>query len=217
MKLSFNLRINRIIKYLIWSDLVFWTGWGLINPIFAIFIIDKIQGGSAAVAGIASAIYWILKSFLRIPISIFLDACPGERDDFWFLFFGFFLAGLIPFGYIFASITLHIYLLQAIYGLAMAMALSGWSAIFTRHIDKGLEATEWGLDATSVGFGIGLAGAIGGWAVTRFGFNLVFALVGILGILSAFLLLVLEKEMKEVFDHGFHFSFKEIFSKTEKK
>jgi len=72
-------KINRIIKYLIWSDLIFWSGWGLINPIFAIFIVNKIEGGSAAVVGAASAFYWILKSLFRIPIGVFLDTCPGRK------------------------------------------------------------------------------------------------------------------------------------------
>ena len=51
-----NLKINRIAKYLILSDLVFYAGWGLITPIFAIFIVQKIQGGDALVAGLSSAI-----------------------------------------------------------------------------------------------------------------------------------------------------------------
>ncbi len=213
MKLEFN----RVVKYLVLSDLVFWAGWGLISPVFAIFIIDKIEGGTAFVVGMAAAIYWILKSLLRIPIGMFLDTRPGERDDYWFLTVGLFIAALIPFGFIFAKFPWHIYSLQAIYAVAMAMSLSGWSAIFTRHIDKGKEATEWGLDATSVGLGIGISGAIGGWAVTQFGFEPVFIAVGILGIIGAILLLGLKNEIKGVFDHGLHFSFKEIFQKTERR
>ncbi|PIR01592.1 MAG: hypothetical protein CO031_01985 [Candidatus Nealsonbacteria bacterium CG_4_9_14_0_2_um_filter_37_38] len=211
-----GIKINRIVKYLVLSDLVFWAGWGLVTPVFAIFIIEKIEGGSAFVAGMSAAIYWILMSFLRIPIGIFLDTCPGERDDYWFLTVGLFIAALVPFGFIFASTPLHIYLLQAVHAVGIAMSLSGWSAIFTRHIDKGQEATEWGIDATSVGFGTGISGAIGGWAVTQFGFNPVFIAVGILGLIGAALLFCIRNNIKGVFDHGLHFSFKEIFQKEEK-
>ncbi len=206
-------KINRIIKYLILSDLIFWTGWGLINPIFAIFIVEKIEGGTAAVAGIASAIYWILKSLFRIPISVFLDIFPGERDDYWALVLGFFLASLVSFGYLFASKPFHIYFLQVIFAFAMALALSGWSAIFTKHIDKGWEATEWGLDATLVGLGIGLSGAVGGMVVMQFGFFPIFIAVGVLGIFSSLLLLVLKDEIKELLGHGAHFSLKESLQK----
>jgi len=211
-----GLKVNRIIKYLIISDLVFWSSWGLITPIFAVFIIEKIEGGSVFIVGISAAVYWILRSFLRIPIGIFLDTCPGEKDDYLFLVVGLFIAALVPFGFVFASLPLHVYLLQAVYAVGMAMTSSGWSAIFTRHIDKGRESTEWGIDATSVGLGIGIFGAIGGWAVTQFGFNPVFIVVGIFGLVGASILLFLRKDIRGVFDHGLHFSFKDIFDETRK-
>ena len=214
MKIHFN--PNRIIKYLILSDLAFWTGWGLITPIFAIFIVQKIKGGDIFVVGMASAVYFISKSLFRIPIGVLLDTIPSERDDYLFLVTGLLLAALVPFGFIFAETPLHIYILQGIHGIVLAMSLAGWSAIFTRHIDKGKEATEWSLDATSIGLGTGFAGAIGGWAVSRFGFNPVFVTVGILGLLGAILLFVLRKDIKGVFEKdslndGVHSYFRDIF------
>jgi hypothetical protein len=206
-----NFKINSIVKYLILSDLFFWTGWGLINPIFAIFIVQRIEGGSAFVAGLAAAIYWILKSALRMPVGIFLDKCPGEKDDYFFLVLGLFIAAIVSFGFMFAKYPWHIYLLQSVYAVGMALTLSGWQAIFTRHIDKGKEATEWALDATGLGFGTGIAGAIGGWLVTVFGFEIVFAGVGILGLVSVVFLFGFKNDINGVFDHGLHFSFKEIF------
>lgn len=211
-----NFKINRIVKYLILSDLVFYTGWGLISPIFAIFIVEKIVGGNAFVAGLSSAVYLILMSLLRIPFGMFLDSRPSEKDDYWFLTIGLFIAALTSFGFIFAKLPWHIYLLQIVRAVTMAMTLAAWPAIFTRHIDKGKESTEWGLDATSVGLGAGISGAIGGWAVIKFGFNLVFITVGFVGLIGTFLLLFLKNEIRGVFDHGFRFSLKEIFQKEEK-
>lgn len=212
-----KLKINKIVKYLIISDVAFWTGWGLINPVFAIFIVQKIQGGSPLVAGIAAGIYWILQSLLRVPIGIFLDNLSGEQDDYFFLVGGLFIAALVPFGYILSYLPWHIYLLQVTYAIGMAMTLSGWQAIFTRHIDKGREATEWGLDATFLGFGVGVAGALGGWMVTNFGFEAVFILVGILGLIGASFLLGLRNEIKGVFDRGFSIPLKTIFKKEKQK
>jgi len=105
----------------------------------------------------------------------------------------------------------HIYLLEVILGSSIAMSCAGWAGIFTRHIDKGKESTEWGLDATGVTFGAGVAGAIGGWAVSRFGFNPVFITVGIFGLIGVVLLLFLKNDIKGVFDHGLHFSLRDIF------
>jgi len=208
-----KLKINNVVKYLVLSDLIFFAGWGLITPIFAIFIVNSIQGGSILVVGIASSIYWILTSILRIPFGIFLDNHKGEKDDYFFLVAGLFIASLIPFGYIFSKLPWHIYILQAIYGIGLAMSFSGWSAIFTRHIDKGKEATEWGLDATSVGIGTGISAVIGGWAVTQFGFNPVFIVVGILGLIGVALLLGIRNNIKGVFNNGHVLNLKEIFQK----
>ncbi len=213
---------NRVIKYLVLSDLAFWTGWGLMSPIFAIFIVERIEGGSALVVGIASAIYWISKALFRIPVGLFLDTFPSERDDYFVLVLGLLIAALTPFGFIFAKIPLHIYILQAFYALGIAMSLSGWSAIFTRHIDKGKEATEWGLDATAVGIGIGVAGAVGGWTVSNFGFKPVFLAVGILGLLGVVVLFSLRKDIKGVFEkdslsNGFHSYFKNLFHREKER
>jgi len=206
------LKVNQVIKYLILADLIFWSGWGLLSPIFAVFVIKNIEGGSLSVIGLASGIYWILKSLLRIPIGIFLDSRRGEEDDFWFLFFGLVLSSLVPFGYLMAKYPWHIYLLQSLQAFGMAMALSGWTAIFTRHIDQGKEATEWGLDATFVGLGIGISGILGGMIAQIFGFKTVFVLVGISGLLAASLLFgILKIISPRSLKKGLIFSLREIF------
>lgn len=217
MKINFNIKINRVIKYLILSDLILLSGWGLLSPLFAVFIVNRIQGGTLAVVGATTAIYWILKSFLRIPIGIFLDNRKGEEDDFWFLFFGLLLSALVPFGYLMAAYPWHIYLLQIVFAAGEAMAISAWSAIFTRHIDKGKEATEWGVYGTSVGLGIGIAGFFGGLMAVSFGFNFIFILVGFSGIVSAVILLPLLKFLSpRKTDKGMSFTPKELFQKEIK-
>jgi len=210
-----SLRPNKIIKYLVLSDLAFWSGWGLLTPVFAIFIVNRITGGSVFVVGMASAVFWIARSLFRVPIGILLDILPTEKDDYLALVAGLFLASLVPFGYIVAKIPLHIYILQAIHGFALALAYAGWTGIFTRHIDRGKESTEWGLNATSIGLGTGIAGAIGGWAVTRFGFSPVFVIVGVLSLIGATILFGLRNEIKGVFDNGFlHIPLRSLFNSS---
>lgn len=191
--------INKIIKTLISSDVVLNAGWGLLGPVFAIFIVEKITigdvQGAAKVAGFASLVYWLVKSFLQIPIGIYLDKSHSEKDDFWFMVLGTFLAGFVPFGYLIASLPWHIYICQVIQAIGMAMVIPSWSAIFTRHIDKGQEAFEWGVRSTSFGFGLGIAGAVGGLMVAILGFKVVFVLVGAFTFLSVFLLLFIQKDL----------------------
>ena len=207
-----SIRPNKVIKSLIITEFTFWTGWGLVTPVFAIFVVEQIKGGSVFVVGMASAVFWIARSVFRIPFGIFVDACPTEKDDYFVMVSGFLLASLVPLGYIFTSTPAQIYFLQGVHGLGLAMAYSGLMPIFTKHLDKGKESTEWGLNGTLVGIGLGIAGAVGGWAVTRFGFNSVFVVVSVFGLIGTVILFALRNEIKGVFDNGFNTSLKSIFN-----
>ena len=129
--------INKVIRTLILSDFLLQSGWGLIGPIFAIFITQQIRGGSLAAIGFIAATFWFTKSAVQPFIAHFLDMKEGEKDDLDFLIRGMYVANLIPLGYFFSTQLWHIFLLEFIRGLAMACVVPTWSAIFTRHIDKG--------------------------------------------------------------------------------
>jgi len=197
--------INKIIRTLISADLIFLSAFGLITPIFAVFITEQIEGGDVRVVGFAAAIYWILKSILQIPIGKFLDKKKGEKDDLYLLILGYLIVALVPFGYMFSFLPWHIYILEGIYAVGMAMALPSWCAIFTRHIDKGKEAFEWSLESTAYSFGTGVTGALGGILVSKFGFDAVFIMVGFIALLGAFLPLLIYKDIKPKGDGYFRF------------
>lgn len=187
--------VKKVTKVLIASDFFLNSAFGISGPIFAIFILESIKGGNAKVAGFGATIYWIVKSCLQIPLGNYLDKNHGEKDDFYFMVFGNLLTALVPLGYLFASEPLHIYLLQALQGVGMAMAIPAWSAIFTRHISKGKEAFEWSLESTTLGFGAGLASALGGFLAATFGFNAVFVVACILNIVSGSLLVLIHDDI----------------------
>jgi MFS family permease len=188
--------INKVIKNLIYSDIFLLTGLGFVAPIFAIFLSEHIKGGNVQVAGFAAAAYLIVHSLIMIPIGKFLDKNHGEKDDLWFIVIGNVLAAISVFGYFFAEYPRHIYFLQGLYGLGMAMNMAGWTAIFTRHIDKGKEAYEWSVRGAWVGMGGGVAGAVGGWVAYHFGFEFLFTGIIVFILISAVLPLFIFKEMK---------------------
>lgn len=187
------MELNKIIKYLIYSDLIFYTGWGLISPIFAIFILQSIAGGNAFVVGMAAAVHLVTRSLLRVPFG--MQADKSQKKAYWYMFWGLLIASFVPVGYIFSTNQWHIYILQSVLGISLAMSTAGWTGVFTKHIDSGKESTEWGIDAVAVGIGPGIAGALGGVAVTYFSFNLVFIAVGFIGIIGTLLLLTVRKDV----------------------
>ena len=191
--------ISKLIKILILGDVMFNIGWGFLGPVFALFILDNIAvqgaGEAAKIAGFASLIYWFVKSALQIPIGRYLDKNHGEKDDLWSMIIGLFLTGLTPLGFLISSQPWHIYASQVLHAVGMAMFIPSFLAVFSRHIDKGEEAFEWGLKSTFLGLGIGTAGALGGILAARFGFSIIFILASLLSFTSSFLLLLINKDV----------------------
>lgn len=187
--------LNRVIKILIFSDLIFNSAFGLLAPVFAIFIIHQIQGGDATVAGIAVGTYWILKSLLQIPIGNYLDRNHGEKDDFYFMIGGSLLGSLTFLGFIFARESWHLYALQALLACGMAMAIPSWGGIFMRHMDKGREGFTWSLESSSIGIGAGIAGIVGGIIAEYVGFTALFIAMSAGGVLASLFLFLIKNQI----------------------
>lgn len=192
-----NLRkINIVIRLLTLSDIVIISSFGLISPIFAIFVTDSIKNGSVEVVGLAAAIYLLSKSLFQIPFAAIIDKIKGEKDDFWAMFLGSILFSILPLLYLIISTPLQLYLVQFLYGITTALAVPPWYAIFTRHIDKNREGIEWGVYQTLVDLGAAGTAAIGGFLAYRFGFEALFVTVSIVSLIGTFFLLGVRKNLK---------------------
>ena len=167
----FLLNINAVIKLLIISDVIWVGSLGLLTPIFSLFIVGFIDGGNAVVAGTAAAIYLVVKSIFQIPAAMIIDKIKGEKDDFYVLFFGSLCAGLVPLSYLFIHTPAQLYAVQFLYGLVVAFTFPSFMAIFTRHIDKNKEGTEWGAYFTLTDFTTAIAASIGGVLAQFLGFH----------------------------------------------
>jgi len=188
MRISVQVSINKVVKFLIASDVALSAGWGFLAPIFAIFLTEQIIGGNAAIAGSAAGLYWITKSIVQPFIARRLDKRRGEGDDFNFLVTGLFVTGLVPLGYLFIVYPWQLYALELVHALAMALVVPTWAGIFTRHIDKDHEAFDWSIESTMLGFGAGIGGILGGLLAQTLGFPFVFILVSAFTMLSVVVL-----------------------------
>ncbi len=193
--------VNKIIRVLVLGDIMFFSAYGLINPIFAIFITNQIAGATIATVGFAATISLLVRAFLQMPIARYIDRHKGEKDDFIFMVAGSTLISIVPFAYFFVSTPLHLYLAQAVLGVGGALANPGWYAIFTRHIDKNKEGTEWTLENVGVGLAAAGTAAVGGVLAQRFGFHNLFLVVGILSLLGLIIQISLYSTVIEL-DHN---------------
>ncbi len=185
-----GLKINRIIKFFVMSDLMLWGGWGLIGPIFSIFLIEKIPGATVATVGGVVATYWITKSLVQLPVAVTLDKHEGERDDFYTLILALVLAGFTALAYLMVNDVVSLYFVAFLQGLSFGLYAPAWSGIFSRHLDKEHFAFDWSLDSTTIGVASGVAAFIGGSLTKAYGFDMVFILAGVFSFFSALLLLM---------------------------
>ncbi|MCC6934779.1 MAG: MFS transporter [Candidatus Yanofskybacteria bacterium] len=178
------MRISHAIRTLITSDFLFNSGFSLFGPIFAVFVMGQVGGGSVQVVGFAAAITQIIKAVLQIPVARYLDKNHGEYDDFYSLVSGSVIVASTPFLYFFASSATHIYIIQAWYGIGLALAVPPWYAIFTRHIDRMRENLEWSLESIAIGISGAGAAAVGGILAEVVGFRGVFLIAGCFAVLG---------------------------------
>lgn len=188
---DFFLPINKIIKILILSGFIIHFAFGFIAPIFALFIVGKIQGGTIETVGFAFAFYWAAAVLTRLPIARYVDKTKTEKDDFYFMIFGSVLISIVPFLFIASTKIWHIYLIQALYGIGYSLRLPGWFGMFTRHIDKGQEGYEWSFDSLVSGVGAAITAALGGVLAVKLGFDFLFILIGAISIIGSAILIFL--------------------------
>lgn len=192
----FLLNMNVVVRILIVSDVIWLTATGLLGPIFALFIVEFIDGGSAAVAGLAAAIYLLTKSVLQIPIASLIDRIHGERDDFWMLFISTGLAALTVLLYLWVRTPLQLYAVQFLYGILLAAAYVPFMAIYTRHINRHKEATAWGVYFTMTDFSAALAATLGGILADTIGFRPLIVLAAAMGVVAALLIYFIRPHMR---------------------
>ncbi len=182
--------MNNTIKWLMFSDIFVVTGFGLIAPIFAIFVKENLAGGTIFAAGVASTLYLVTKSLVQLPFSKYVDTHDNKIK--WLLI-GTFLTALVPFLYIFAQDVTFIYFAQILYGIASGLTFPTWLGLWSTHLDKKHESFEWSLYSTLTGIGMAVTATIGAALAEFIGFTFTFGLVGIMSLAGCLVLFNLEK------------------------
>ncbi len=178
------------------SDIFVLTGFGLIDPILAIYVKEGLNNGSVFGAAVASTIFMLVKSIVQLPFSRYVDKHSDVHAAQWLLL-GTVLISAVPFLYIFSTSVFHIYLAQALHGVGSGLAYSAWLGIWSTHLDEKKESFEWSLYSTLVGFGTSLSAMVGGFISQYIGFRWTFVLVGALSLCGCLLLGILLHEKKK--------------------
>lgn len=183
--------MNKTLKLLIWSDISLLAGFGLINPILAIYFKDNLIGGSIFAAGLASSIFLLTTSILQIWFAYKFN----PKDRLWMLWLGTIIIALVPFTYIFAQSMNQIYVIQFVYGIGGAFAYPAWRSLFACTLEKGRRGLQWSIYSSSVSAGTAVAAVCGSWLAEHVGFTSVFVITGVLSLVGALILFRIDRSV----------------------
>lgn len=186
--------MNRTMKLLMLSDIFVLTGFGLIQPILAIFIDHGVAGGTVLTAGLASTIFLLTKSLVQLPFAKYID--DHGRKTRW-LILGTLLIAIVPILYVTADSMYKIYLAELIYGLGSGLAYPTWLGLWTSNLNQGKESFQWSIYSTSTNIGTAAAGTVGAAMANVAGFTTTFLVAGAMCILGCITLLVLERRSSD--------------------
>lgn len=187
--------MNKVLKYLIASDLLVLSGLNLAAPIMAIFITGNLIGGTIFAAGLATALVFLMRAVFLVPLGIFNDHDAGNHREFMTLLAGILIMAAVPIGYMFITRVEHLYILAIINGIGYTLYYPGWLTIWTRFIDGRHQGQSWSVYGSLAAFAVAISAFAGGYVAQFFSFNAVFLMISVFTLMSAFILFFVKKEI----------------------
>jgi len=165
--------LNKYTKLLFYGNIIWYLGEGMLGPLFAVFA-GKV-GGDVLEISWAWAAYLLVMGFVIIVAGKLSDGTLGKER---LMVAGFAMNATFTFGYLLVSSPLHLLFVQAGLGVATALAMPTWEALYSKHQDRKHAGFEWGLAEGAGNMLMGLAIIVGGLVVTYFSFTALFLIMG---------------------------------------
>jgi len=165
-------------RILLWSNSVWMFGSGLLGPLYAVFA-ERVGGDILDISG-AWAIYLIVTGILTIVVGRIGDHVGYER----IMLAGYFVNIIATFSYLLVSHPIHLFIVQAMHGVAVALADPTWSVLYDRYSTEENDGYIWGSALGYSSIATGIAAFIGGLIVTYVSFAALFVTMSIVQMLG---------------------------------
>jgi MFS family permease len=180
---SHFIKVDPLVKAYIVSECFLWSSWNFIIPIFAVFATTQIKGGTIQAAASSYSVYLMI----RVVFELFsgkLVSGKSENQKILVIIAGISCLSLAYLGFAFSSSFVHLFLSFAIAGIGFGLAAPVKSSLFSMHLDKDKEATEWSFADASMFISMALATALGGFIAGFYGFKILFFLASIVNVFA---------------------------------
>lgn len=177
-------------KILLSTEVVSTGTLGLLGPIYAIYV-ERI-GGSILEASGTYAIFALIHGLLVMRLGKLTDRVKEQK---YFMVAGFLISGIGFLGYLFVKNLPQLVLVQAILGIAMAIMTPANYALYTKNLDRGKFAAQWGTMEGIYYITQGLTAFAGGIIASYIGFQAIFIFMAGVSFLAGIYIWLLPKEV----------------------
>lgn len=160
----------------------FMLSGSLLTPIYAIFVQNV--GGDILDAGIASFAFMVSTGTLVFFLSR-LENKFKHQERLYLL--GYVLSAIGYTFYLFVTNKFELFAVQVFLGISYALYLPVRDALYTRFLDKGKEALEWGEWETEDFVIPAIAAIVGAGVASTFGFQYLFMMMSGISMIGFFL------------------------------
>lgn len=171
--------MNDHLRVLLITNSIVMFAAAMLGPIYALFVANI--GGSILDAGLAYSVYSIVSGLVMIVSGKYSDKFRKEK---YAMLVGYFLLSMAFFSYTLVDSVTKLLLVQVLIGFGIAIYYPAYDALYSKNLDKGHFALEWGIDEAKNFFADALGASIGGFIAYKFGFDILFILMGIFTFIS---------------------------------
>lgn len=191
-----KLQVNPIVKAYMISEALLWSAWNFVTPIFAVFIISNISGGNVQVASIGFSIYLLSRVIFELISGEYLGN-TGDRKKLLTTVLGMLFLSVSYAGFAFADTVTELFIFYTVAGMGIGIAAPAKNSLFSMHLDKKKEATEWGVTDAVVFICMALASTVGGFIAASYGFHMLFLLACVINFLGIIPYVLTVRELKQ--------------------
>lgn len=173
------MQINKSLKVLFTLNSIFVFGGSLFGPLYAIYVQEL--DNKIVTVSMTWAVFMITSTIFMSLVSKYGDKVKEQE---YLLAAGFLARAVAWFGYLFVTNISGLVCIQIILGLGEALGTPSWNAIFAKHLDGHKEIMDYSNWHIINNLLIALSTVIGGILVTYFGFNVLFAAMSMLALVS---------------------------------
>ena len=177
-----HFHINPIVRAFIISETFIWSAWNFFIPISAIFVVRNISGGSLEIAASAFSAHLIARVIFELISAKLLTR--EERQKIITSIIGLSFLSLSYVGLAFSDSIFQLFIFYIVAGIGFGVASPAKNSLFSIHLDKDRESSEWSFYDAIVFIAIALATALGGFVAAGYGFKILFILSSIVNIIG---------------------------------